>query len=173
MPLATAPPLSFGGVDPATTTSSGSWRSTAFLPELGAVDGFLSLAFFDEPCRSRWTTPRGVVIVESPASVEQRARDGAAVPVRLGARRPGGRRLHATRPPGGETVEVEIDMGSDSLILDERLAEAVGVDLQRDGVRRVEGQDETGHAYTRFVHAARRLDLARPRRPPWRSPIRR
>jgi len=40
-------------------------------------------------------------------------------------------------------------MGSDSLILDESLADAVGVDLQRDGVRRVQGQDETGHAYTR------------------------
>ena len=40
-------------------------------------------------------------------------------------------------------------MGSDSLILDERLADAVGVDLHRDGVRQVQGQDETGHAYTR------------------------
>jgi hypothetical protein len=35
------------------------------------------------------------------------------------------------------------------LILDERLADAVGVDLHRDGVRRVQGRDETGHAYTR------------------------
>ena len=40
-------------------------------------------------------------------------------------------------------------MGSDSLILDERLADAVGVDLHRDGVRRVQGHDETGHAYAR------------------------
>ena len=41
-------------------------------------------------------------------------------------------------------------MGSDALILAERLAGEVGVDLADPGVRRVEGTDETGHAFTRF-----------------------
>ena len=40
-------------------------------------------------------------------------------------------------------------MGSDSLILDARHAPAVGVRLDDPTVRRVEGQDETGHAYLR------------------------
>jgi hypothetical protein len=52
--------------------------------------------------------------------------------------------------PGNRTVEVEIDMGSDTLILDETLAEPLGVDLHHHGVRRIEDRDETGHAYTRF-----------------------
>ena len=46
--------------------------------------------------------------------------------------------------PTGESISVEVDMGSDCLILDERFA---GLS---DGERRVvEGVDETGNAYTR------------------------
>jgi len=52
--------------------------------------------------------------------------------------------------PGGRTIEVEVDMGSDALILDERFAPEVGVDLAADGVRRADGTDETGYAYTRW-----------------------
>jgi hypothetical protein len=48
------------------------------------------------------------------------------------------------------TIEVEIDMGSDSLILDENLASEVGVDLAHVDVRRLEGSDETGHRCTRY-----------------------
>ena len=51
--------------------------------------------------------------------------------------------------PGAGAIEVEVDMGSDTLILDERLAPQVGVSLDDPGVRRVEGRDETGNAYTR------------------------
>jgi hypothetical protein len=40
-------------------------------------------------------------------------------------------------------------MGSDSLILDERFAAEVGVDLESAEVRRAEGTDETGGAFTR------------------------
>ena len=50
---------------------------------------------------------------------------------------------------GGRSILVEVDMGSDSLILDERFAAEVGVDLDSDAVRRVEGVDETGNAYLR------------------------
>ncbi len=41
-------------------------------------------------------------------------------------------------------------MGSDSLILDERFAAEVGVDLESAEVRRVEGTDETGGSFTRY-----------------------
>ena len=60
--------------------------------------------------------------------------------------------------PGGRSISVEIDMGSDALILDERFAEETGASLDGDGVRRVEGNDETGHAYTRrFTRLAGRI----------------
>ena len=107
------------------------------------------LAFFDEvPFTVDYA--RDAVIVESPASADERTRDGSAVPVRLERDGPAVDAFMQLDLPGARTVEVEIDMGSDSLILDERLAVAVGVDLHRDGVRRLEGRDETGHAYTRF-----------------------
>jgi hypothetical protein len=51
--------------------------------------------------------------------------------------------------PGGRVVRVEVDMGSDALILDDGLAAEVGVALDDPAVRVVDGTDETGHAYTR------------------------
>lgn len=92
---------------------------------------------------------RGSVVVESSSSLERRARDGATVRVRPERDGPAVDAFMRVDLPGGKTIEAEIDMGSDSLILDEGLADAVGVDLHRDGVRRVQGEDETGHAYTR------------------------
>jgi len=148
VPLATAPPLSFGGVT-RHDHRVGIIALGGFASELGPVDGFLSLAFFDEvPFTVDYA--RGAVIVESPASADERTRDGSTVPVRLERDGPAVDAFMQLDLPGARTVEVEIDMGSDSLILDERLAVAVGVDLRRDGVRRLEGRDETGHAYTRF-----------------------
>jgi hypothetical protein len=46
--------------------------------------------------------------------------------------------------PDGRVADCEVDLGSDVLILDERFA-----DLGVGEERRVEGADETGHAYTR------------------------
>jgi len=148
VPLATAPPLSFGGVT-RQDDLVGIIALGGVPPELCRVDGFLSLAFFDEvPFTVDYA--RDAVIVESPASADERTRDGSAVPVRLERDGPAVDAFMQLDLPRARTVQVEIDMGSDSLILDERLAEAAGVDLDRDGVRRLEGHDETGHAYTRF-----------------------
>jgi hypothetical protein len=148
VPLATAPPLAMGGMTRRDHVV-GIIALDGFPPELGPVDGFLSLAFFDgAPFTVDYT--RRAVIVESPASVDERARDGSAVAVRLERDGPAIDAFMRLDVPGKGTVDVEIDMGSDSLILDERLAGPVGVDLRRDGVRRVEDRDETGHPYTRY-----------------------
>ena len=148
VPLATAPALSIGGMTRRDHVV-GIIALDGFPPEFGPVDGFLSLAFFDEvPFTVDYA--RGTVIVESRASADERARTGSAVAVRLERDGPAVDAFMQLDLPGERTVEVEIDMGSDSLILDERLAEPAGVDLRRDVVRRVEDHDETGHAYTRF-----------------------
>ncbi len=55
--------------------------------------------------------------------------------------------------PSGRTVSVEVDMGSDDLILDERFAAELGVDLDDSAVRKVEGRDETDHEYVRHFTA--------------------
>ena len=114
---------------------------STFPPELAEIDGFLSLAFFDE---TAFTVDyaRGVVQLGTPdggVSVDLEVeRDGPAVTVFM-----------PLVLPGGRAVRVEVDMGSDALILDEDLAEGVGVALDHPSVRVVDGTDETGHRYTR------------------------
>jgi hypothetical protein len=51
--------------------------------------------------------------------------------------------------PGGRSISVEVDMGSDVLILDERFADETGARIEGEGVRRVEGTDETGGQFVR------------------------
>ena len=119
-----------------------------FPPALEGIDGFLSLAFFES---APFTVDygRSLLVVETPSSLEERARSGAAVPLRLERDGPSLCAFLALALPGAGAIEVEVDMGSDTLILDERLAPEVGVRLDDPGVRRVEGRDETGNAFTR------------------------
>ena len=51
------------------------------------------------------------------------------------------------------SIEVEVDMGSDALILDAGHAPALGIAARRPGGPSLEGRDETGNAYVRcFTH---------------------
>jgi hypothetical protein len=112
-----------------------------FPPELGEIDGFLSLAFFDG---------RPLTVDYERAVVKLGGQDGG-VSVELEVERDGPS-VTAFMPlvlPGGRVARVEVDMGSDALILDDRLAEDVGVALDDPSLRVVDGTDETRHAYTR------------------------
>jgi Aspartyl protease len=117
-------------------------------PELADIGGFLSLAFFD-PRAFTVDYPAGTVSVASEETLAARVRDGVAVDVALAREGPS---LDAFLPlvlPGGHTISAEVDMGSDSLILDERFAAEVGVDLDAPDLRRAEGADETGARFRR------------------------
>jgi len=46
-----------------------------------------------------------------------------------------------------------VDAGSDQLILNQALAAEAGADLTAEGVRKVEGEDETGHTFARYFTA--------------------
>lgn len=52
--------------------------------------------------------------------------------------------------PSGRTVLVEVDTGSDSLILDTRFMGECGLEVGGRGVDAREGVDETGHSYVRY-----------------------
>jgi hypothetical protein len=112
-----------------------------FPAELGEIDGFLSLAFFDQQ----------PFTVDYEQAVVRLGGSGGGVPVALEVERDGPSVTAFMRLvlPGGRVVRVEVDMGSDALILDDGLAAGVGVALDDPAVRVVEGKDETGHAYTR------------------------
>jgi hypothetical protein len=52
--------------------------------------------------------------------------------------------------PSGRTVLVEVDTGSDCLILDARFMRECGLEVGGPGVSAREGVDETGHSYVRY-----------------------
>jgi hypothetical protein len=135
VPLGVAASVAFGGEE-RTDVEVGLMDMSGFPDALEHVGGFLSLAHFaettltvDYPRRvvSAGGAPRGTALA---AKVR---RDGPAVDMFV-----------PFVLPDGRTVSLEVDMGSDALILDERFAELGGAE-----VRRVDGTDETGNAYTR------------------------
>jgi hypothetical protein len=156
IPLGEIPTMTFAG-STCELVEVGIFDMSSFPPELAGIGGFLSLAFFaDRPLTVDYG--RGVVIVETRETLAARYADG--VPVSVDVRRdgPSVTMFMPLTIPGGRSISVEIDMGSDELILDERLAEETGASLDGDGVRRVEGTDETGRAYTRrFTRLAGRI----------------
>jgi hypothetical protein len=139
VPLAIAPALAFAGVEQQGVTV-GVLDMSGFAPELDDVDGFVSLAFF---ANQPFTVDYEERIIRDGTHAT-----GAAVPLRLERDGPSLTAFMALTIPGGE-VEAEVDMGSDVLILDETFVGSTGAQLDGEGSRRVEGVDETGHAFAR------------------------
>jgi Aspartyl protease len=156
IPLGEVPTMTFAG-STFEEVEVGIFDMSSFPGELAGVGGFLSLAFFaDRPLTVDYG--RGVVVVETRETLA--ARYGESVPVSVDVQRdgPSVTMFMPLTIPGGRSISVEIDMGSDVLILDERFAEETGAFLDGDGGRRVEATDETGHAYTRrFTRLAGRI----------------
>lgn len=168
LPLARLERLAFGGCEQ-TDVPVGLFDMSVFPPELDGVEGFLSLAFFRvTPFTVDYGT--GEIVVESAGSLASRRDGGTTLPLSI---EDDGHSLCAYLPltiPGGSSISVEVDLGSDELILDEVLAARVGVSLDDGAVRRVDGQDETGHTYARYftslpgrVHPTGAPDLAHDR----------
>lgn len=116
---------------------------------LGDVEGFVSLSFF----RTMPVTidyPAGLLILEDEASLAGRALAGTPVTVHVGYDGCSTELMLSLDLPNGKTISVEVDTGTDVLVLNERLAHDAGIDLQGQGIRRVEGSDETGHDFVRY-----------------------
>jgi hypothetical protein len=159
-PLATAPSLAFAEIE-AGDAEVGLLDMHGFPPELAEIDGFLSLAFFrQQPF---------VVNYQRATICDGRDTTGVRVPLRVELDGPAVTAFTALTIPGGRTIEVELDMGSDVLILDERFAAETGVQLDAADVRQEEGVDETGNRYLRTftclkgpIHPASAPHLAQP-----------
>lgn len=114
-----------------------------------SIDGILSLEFLESvPFTIDYSSGR--VVIENAESLAARNAKGKSIPVRID-------RDHSTvglfmemEVPGGPPATVEIDTGSDSLILDERYMARLGIKPSGKNVKRVEGKDETGHSYVRY-----------------------
>jgi predicted aspartyl protease len=126
----------------------------AAMAGLDGIGGFLSLQFF----RSTPVTvdyPARVLVLEDEQSLARRAESGFPVSVQVKDDGPSTDVHLAVRLPGGRVISAEVDAGSDQLIVNQALAATAGVDLARPDVRKVEGEDETGHAFARYFTALR------------------
>lgn len=120
------------------------------MARLDDVEGFISLSHF----RSTPVTVdyrAGTIVIEDQRSLADRAGRGTCVAIDV---RHDGR--YSTEVylgldlPGGRTITVEVDTGSNTLILDETLAGHAGIDLHAATTRTATGTDETGHTFARY-----------------------
>jgi hypothetical protein len=116
---------------------------------LDGIDGFVSLTCFRDTAVTV-DYPAGCFVMEDPASLADRA--AAGTPVSVEVRRDGWSTdlMLGIDLPGGRAVMVEVDTGSDVLILNSALAGDAGANLEDAAVRKVEGTDETGHRFVRY-----------------------
>lgn len=113
------------------------------------IGGFLSLGFFKNlPFTIDYE--RQVIVFENQESLAKIRSEGTVVPIRLD------REDHALGIfvplilPNGQQVSVEVDTGSQALILHERYMKALGISQTDPKVKRKDDKDETGHGYSRF-----------------------
>jgi Aspartyl protease len=140
LPLARLSSLQFGELRRG-DVEVGVLDMAGFPPELDEIDGFLSLAYFDD--RPFTVDYEHAVVLLGGSN------GGVPVPLEVEPDGPSVTAFMRLVLPGGKVVRVEVDMGSDALILDDGHAAGVGVVLDDPSVRVVHGTDETGHAYTR------------------------
>lgn len=116
---------------------------------LSGVEGFVSLSFFRAtPVTVHYSA--GVLILEDEASLAERAVAGTSVTVQVDYDDCSTDLLLGLDLPSGKPISVEVDTGTDVLILNERLADDAGIDLRGEEVQKVEGRDETGHEFVRY-----------------------
>jgi predicted aspartyl protease len=121
---------------------------------LDGIDGFLSLRFFRSiPVTIDYRAQ--VLVLDDEQSLARRAESGFPVSVQVEDDGPSTDVYLAMRLPGGRVISVEVDAGSDQLILNTALAAEAGVDLAAETVRTVDGSDETGHSFVRFFTTLR------------------
>ena len=113
------------------------------------IDGFLSLGFFKNfPHTVVYS--KNIIRFESEATLRELRSKGTVVNVTPDIKDNSYGVIMPLVLPNGETIKVEVDTGSQSLILHERLMKKLNISPTDPKVRRKDGNDETGHSYTRF-----------------------
>jgi len=104
----------------------------------GAAEGFTGGLADDVP-------GPGAIVIEDERSLAHRLACGTSVVIDIPEDGPCSTDVYLDLAlPGGQSVKVEVDTGSDNLILNQPFAAQNSIDLQAESTRRLLGQDETG-----------------------------
>ena len=152
-PLTRIASLSLGSVRKENVVA-GMLDMAAFFPKGSGIDGFLSPRFF-EPWPFAINSLTRTVRVEREPPRTFRPGLEVEVPIRVVRDGPAVTFFVDLRLPSDTRISVEVDTGSDQLILHSRFMNELGVNPDRPDVRKVEGTDETGHSYTRYFAPVR------------------
>ena len=113
------------------------------------IEGMLSLSYF----RSVPVTidyQAGLVVVEDQASLRRRLDVGTPVTVQVDYDGDSTELMLGIDLPGGRGITVEVDTGSETLVLDESLAADAGIGLRDESTTKFESKDETGYDFVRY-----------------------
>lgn len=148
VPMATLGSLSLGP-HRRENVAVGSFDMSALLSGERSIDGILSLGYFDRTPVTEDHHTRTLTI-ESDDSLRQRSAEGKEIRVEVEREGPTLAMFLKIRLPSGGLARVEVDTGSQALILHERYMVELGVGRDGPDVRTIRGLDETGHRYVRF-----------------------
>lgn len=127
----------------------GSFDMSALSAGERAIDGILSLAYFDRTPITEDHHTRTLTI-ESDDSLGRRRAEGREIGVEVEREGPTLAMFLKLRLPSGALARVEVDTGSQALILHERYMVELGVGRDGPAVRTIKGLDETGHRFVRY-----------------------
>jgi len=118
------------------------------LPEFKDVEGFLSLNFFKElPLTIDYRNKE--FILESPKSLQQRLLTGTVIPVEKRYEDGALVVFMKLSVPNGPPALVEVDLGSNHFILDNKYMKRLGIDPKSKKVIKQVSRDETNNPYVR------------------------
>jgi len=147
-PLAQIPSISVGTVARRDVVV-GLYDLEGFFPADSGIEGILAAQFF-EPWPYAVNSVTRTVRVERDGPGPDRPKVPVEAPILVQRDGPSVEMFLDLRLPSGSIARVEVDTGSDSLILHSRFMEELGVNPDRANVTRRDGKDETGHAYVRY-----------------------
>jgi hypothetical protein len=120
-----------------------------FFPEDSGIEGILAPQFF-EPWPFAINSVTRTVRIERGEADPPRPAVAVEAPLKVVREGPSAELFLDLVLPSGRTIAVEVDTGSEDLILHSRYMEELGVSPDRANVTKREGRDETGNPYVRY-----------------------
>ena len=147
VPMSSVKALSFAG-HVETDIPVGIFEMEKIMPG-SDIGGFLSLGFFSKTAFTVNYKDQTISIEDADSLMRLKSK-GKIVPVRIDNSDSAMGVFLPLILPTGQEISVEVDTGSQSIILDEHFMAPLGFSVNDERVRRRDGQDETEHVFTRY-----------------------